>query len=1354
MTALQRFAFSLAENLALTLLTDLSPPICSQKNLKRELKKSLRERSSLEATGESGKSAYHRRSLAVSGTAPIETMRTASSEARMSLQDFGNQAQFLQDYQTDNNEPMTTGSLPSDMLILNNSQLIQRQPYNLSSFDEIVKLLPADLEFIDQQPESSLEPYLAAALSQQFALSPIQNYSQPTMKPSGENKTTKSPKTLHSYMRRLASIYYPVQQQLASMLASQSPTSNGNTGSTGNHPGQMANPALAGSQSAASQAFPQMTSSGVDQSASQGGSGSFSLSSLVPKSKIDLSKSTISKKLNKLRFKSGRKYELQQAKPSQPPTPANEFNYDIFNNQLAQLEKQQKQLQSLEMAASWPPQQQQQQQGDSFNYLPMMTVPSEEQQAIDSMNNPQATQILLSNIQQQQQQPVYNSHLQMHQPQLGGLKQQLPTNSYQQQRYPPPRQPLRYSEIPLGPPNNLGQQPYVIDYLSMMFNRTAESPASSRTPPSSKQQQDSAWPSMNQASYQYTGQASTRQQPQPQSPQQAPNNRPYVQQKQQQYQQPAIYITRLPQPLSYPLFEAIKSQQQQQQQNQDPRLWANSVARYPNIAPYGSNQKLLAEAQTQPMNSYPTTTADYSAVNQMSTMPSLALTTHDTLENGGYSLSVGSQNLANQPEVESLSGSGSGSHYDFRQRPTKAEQSSQMTVDNMSGSGSSLKSDPSRFQQSPELDHMLAIERFSKQSSERRLPSIVHPVTGEHVHVPVAQLSDLDNVNNQQRNNQLEAGNFSNQALPRRFSALLIDKHLVASSSEPTPVQANEFLEVDQTTRAGDLRRINISDTNNPMHQQPTTTRIVLISSEGDPSKMHQRVGSSFANLTSNQQQPPNNNQQLISQSTTESVTPVLVKPNNFDYYREQASVSSSPPSTSPTTTTTTATISAASEGPLTPSFGPPTVGSNVYGGNDDGSNKLADDDLVYKSTLVEPITSTLMHTPSLWHQPSKSHQVNQFNFDTNPFTPIELTNPLYYATNPQQFAASNLLASRLRPPFIESMLSQHESPFRPEPPVQVASYLAQHLTSHSPMFISSERSVASSQPMALSVSIPAASGSSPDGRQQQQQQQTTQSSNQNSNRTNDLIILKPAVLAKQSPQTYLLKPEYLTNQFKLVGGDGSSSLANSADLYYTNEIGDSAARRLAGHQFDRLSSLSSPPSTSIALDPMQAANTMASYARHGLVNESQSGEPLGANSKLSSKSDGQNQSTQQMKSPSRDSSNTTTIVVEATSGTGNADKLAQHRQTTYLPSKPIPFSFETSSSLSSSNPEGLRLNPGGDSSTMNRDNNTDNAILSHVMSLISSNAIPTPPLIPVASYSSADYFLPTSDRFHRSLRG
>lgn len=308
-------------------------------------------------------------------------------------------------------------TIPSDMLIMNASQLMQKQPVNLSTLEQILKFAPNDLEFMDNGNNAEYQQTLATLASQfagfQNAGKPVQmqhmagNSPESTVGPNQRQQVKVAPNvkptkgSLNSYMKRLASIYYPVQQQLASILSTGSATTNGaqanlqpptsgapsatttssSSSSEASHfhptpvPLHLASNALQSSQMRTQQQ-PQhdpIPSAPSEQSSS------FSLSSLVPKPKIDLSKSNISKKLNKLRIKSGRKYEPTGASSvgqnQKPPTPTNEFNYDIFNNQLAQLEKQQRQLQSLESMAGqiWP-----QPTSESLNYLPLLSNPQDD----------------------------------------------------------------------------------------------------------------------------------------------------------------------------------------------------------------------------------------------------------------------------------------------------------------------------------------------------------------------------------------------------------------------------------------------------------------------------------------------------------------------------------------------------------------------------------------------------------------------------------------------------------------------------------------------------------------------------------------------------------------------------------------------------------------------------------------------------------------------------------------------------------------------------------------------------------------------------------------------------------------
>jgi len=1217
-----------------------------------------------------------------------DPLKAAHSEPRISFES-GQGAFPLADFGDDPSASFTTelSTYPNDALLLNNSHLLHRPPPNITSLDQILKLSPADLEFIDNQSESPLEAYFQAPFAS-IPL-PLHNFSTSNVheQQRANNRTSKQPKTLQAYMRRLASIYYPVQQQLASMLASQSlPLPLQLKGQT-----------------------QQPSGSNQIQSASSDQSSSFSLASLVPKPKIDLSKSTITKKLNKLRFKSGRKYEPAQGKPNQPPTPANEFNYDIFNNQLAQLEQQQKQFQSLEMA-NWPLQQ----ASELLNYLPMVSTPQaiDDQQAIDSINL--QSQMFLNNALGSQQ--SYANSFQSKQPIVANTYQQAtktkPHIQQQQQQQPASffKQPIRYSETPLGPPNHLGNQPYVIDYLSMMFNRSTDS-----TPPNQmnqeygNNQQKPLW--LSAANSQGSGDQRSKQ------------------------QQPSVYITRLPQQHGFPIYpdpqqrppqnshhyQQIQYQPQQQRPQQQPQIqqhdgmvWSNEPgggsARYPSIQPYGGGSQLryLSKGEHSGYGE------GESGSNQMSTMPSVSLTIHNTQE-GASSYPTSSASPAG--EMESLSGSGSGSYYDFRQQPV-TQTSNQITK-------SSEQQDSFREQPANgDTDHMLAIERFSKQSSERRAPSIVHPVTGEQVNL--ADKNTLVSFNDEQHNAARAAGSNASGsgAQPRRYSAMLIDKHLIAPDG-PSHFLSQETMESDQTMQhVDDLQRINAS-----VSGLQGFSNFVLVSA--DPNKI-QRTGVS-ANASQIQQQSgdtscvrsdPGTKIGCQRHTTTESVPQVLVKPSIYDSYHDQTI------STTPTS------------GPLTPSLGPPI--SPPLNSIPRGNNNVNDVKQVagFSSSLVEPASSNFIYTPSLNFNPysngNSNNFVNRFNLDSSPFTPIEMATSPFYASQQQQISASDLLASRLRPsPLIESMIVQHQSPSRPEPPVQVASYLAQQLISHNPMYVTSEKSVASTRPVALSVSLSASSGN-------QEQTRGEQNITSNLPSTNDLIILKPAILTKQTPQTYLLKPEYMTNQFKQI--DADSSAENDV---YSSGSADKPTRRLAGHQFDRLSSLSSPPSTSIALDPMLASNTITTFVKQTNNNATSTDlhtKPTNSHTATS----GQPSQPESASQPKSTTASNYSSKTESSIG-GSVENLAQHRQS-YIPTKPIPLNLEPP--LGSS-PEGVRVNAASDgSNTLYRDNNTDNAILSHVMSLISSNAIPTPPLIPVASYSSADYFLPSSDRVLRSIRG
>ena len=1098
-------------------------------------------------------------------------------------------------------------AITSDMLILNNSQLDQPQAFNLSTIEQILKLSPSDLEILD---ESQLDMLNAVALNSVQVPSgpmpsslPLQNFANPkaTSNSNNNNKTSKVvPKSLHSYMRRLASIYYPVQQQLSAMLSTPSTTTTIPPGVKSSPQQQLANHLLA---SQLQQAEP----------STSGSSSSFSLANLVPKPKIDLSKASLSKKFNKFRLKSGRKLEPQQASasshgPSQqrPPTPANEFNYDIFNNQLAQLEKQQRQLQSLESiaaATSWPPVRgatggpliSPPPSSESLNYLPFMSSSNLDDTAaiFASMSESSGPQMDAQQLHPMEQQQVFQS-------------QQAPI-MFEADRI---RLAPRPHTTHLGPPTHLSQQPQVTDYLTMgSANRTAV-----ERPP----RPTGGWSSAEGD------------------------------------QQQAVFITRLPQGH----FGSQQIHNFPGGPQRPGRLEQQVAARYPNIQPYAPPppdrqrphisylDSTDYSAQARPQPAHP---LQQPAGGQLSSMPSLALSIHES-QDSYQQQQQQPQQLARPVEAaESLSGSGSGSHYAFRQQPKEADAGS--TGD--------------------QLDHMLAIERFSKQSSERRPPSVVHPLTGEQVHEIYEQEPQV----------VVEIKQVANQTAPKRFSSMLVDQQPVGQQQNP-----NEVLETEQSVQAADLRRLNASEQSTQPASQPLPA----------------------------------------APTTTQSVPQVLLRPVSLiDFF------ASDPPATTATTPLMFSPSPPAASytlGPLQPSSASPNQSTNRN-----------EPELVFKSTLVEPLTSTLVPAGQQAQTTSGPEAANNFppsslHFDSSPFTPIEVySNPaLYFGTRSQQqqVAAASLIAARLRPPpLIESMLSQYQAPFRPEPPVQVASYLAQQLTGHNPLPVASERSAVVNQQVETSAS--SALSSTAQSQQQNRQQQSTSPNSPQNNQTSgkaDLIILKPALITNQTPQTFMLKPEYLTtSQFRPTSGLDNSL---GPDLYYNSaldqsKLAEAPARRLAGYQFERLSSLSSPPSTSIALDPMQASSSLNTAVLGRLIHEVDlTASPSNGDHNRNSTS------TSSRLSPSASSNSTAT-----TTALGSQ----QHRHGTKLIHQNV-------------QDRGLRQN--GDSDGLRRDNNTDNAILSHVMSLISSNAIPTPPLIPVSSYSNADYFLPISDhRTQRSIR-
>lgn len=1127
-----------------------------------------RDLSSTQGAGQDGaklvRSTYDRRSLK-----DQSDLMMKSSEPRMIFEqpiEFADEPSASSNYMNNNYPDMfaTGQQLPSDMIILNNSQLLNN---NLSgvSFDDLMKLSPADLEFIDQQ---SLVPELQQAAFGSYKQQspqatttfhhaipiPLQNNLQQTRLASiksNKTSTAKTPKTLHSYMRRLAAMYYPVQKQLTSIL-----------------PGQ--NVAKVNSQGQQQQVLqPEVTAAATSNTNHH-----FSLANLVPISKIDLSKSTITKKLNKFRFKSGRKYE---PKLSHPPTPANEFNYDIFNNQLAQLKKHQKEFEAVHSMISNEPQTS---SSNSFDYLPMvMNDNSEGQQLVDSMNY-QASHQVLNNMINQHMKATNNF---MHQ-NTGSPIRLMPPQPPQQQLIRPP---LRFNEVALGPPNQLGEQPYLVEYSSMNSNLTKEPPRilnQNRPPPP---------PSM-------------------------PND-----------EQHSVFITRLPQ--GYQYFPS-------RQPERPAAVWPPN--KFAGARPYPTNNQQHLHQRGQILES-PSAVSyrEHGAnSNQMSSLPSITLSIHDNNDNINHQAEPQAQQqegIQNVHHEDSLSLSGSGAYYDFRQQPTIKEQ---QQVDS---------------QDQGQQDHMLAIERFSKQSSERRPPSIVHPITGE----------PLNAYNNE-------------TSLPgaKRYSSLLIDKNIVAPS-ENSISQHSELMDVDQSIQLNDLQRLQQS--NDTISKQYKTMKNFI-------NGTHQVMCGSEAGCRG---------ESAASQpTTTESIPANLVKPSQLDV-SHQMGFNSLP-----------AMTTQSSIGPLTPSLGPPIMAPSTT-----SSSLIDDENYMAKSTLLEH------QAPYQQNNLLHLHQLNKINFDPTPFTPIELIQANELLDSRQMFRAPSL---------IESMISQQQSPFRPEPPVQVASYLAQQL------------SAVAQNPPSYSQTSEKSTSLMQDNKNQAQLKEPVQQASQNSSKptASDLIILKPAIAFKQNPQTYVLKPEFLTNQFKLMG---DSSIASGQDQAYNQPMGGNSHSNdpsnrppVGGHLFDRLSSLSSPPSTSIALmqmmqqqqDPMQASNTNLQIQKELSIQASNS---------------------------------------SATNSSANSSVVSdpnKHRKFS------LPLAGPKVAAELAEQAETIRVAPGGDNINnfnLYKDNQTDNAILSHVMSLISSNAIPTPPIIPSSSYSSVDYFMPigsTSDSrpkiYQRSLRG
>lgn len=1228
------------------------------------------------------------------------------------------------------------------MMLANSSAPIGPQMNLSSSLDQLLKLSPADLEIIETQVNNdasdslTLEPFIwnqspsiplhtfappdspppqattatsVASFAQAEAdfLLALRNMNltqqQQAIRPQAASNS-KTPKTLQAYMRRLASMYYPVQQQLASMLVTQGanvqqqpPQSSIQTQNQ-----QQQQQSLLQLQS--QQSTPQ-----AQQPTSSETSSSFSLASLVPKSKIDLSKTGISKKWNKLRFKSGRKYEPTASASqlsSKPPTPANEFNYDIFNNQLAQLEQQQKQFQALEMA-SWPspsvqqPLAQTSVSAESYNYLPLMA------------NEGSQDSLSLQLLQQQQQQRAPMNYVgasavpqahQVYTPPNSLSAQQVSSNfNRQQPSYTNARLPMRFAETLLGSPAHHNQLPYTADYLSASKPNQTTSSASQPI--------------------QY--------QKQPQS-QQVLYSAPAHAHQSKNAQQQAVFITRLPQSVNY-----------QQTNNYQPNLAAQ---RHPDRtwSQVSSSGHYLAPSQSYSKSYTTDTSTDQPASGQMSTMPSVSLSTHSTSDHNALGYAHNIYEPTQRPtstEDESMSGSGSGSHYHFRQQPTQLA-----TADSQR-----------QGQQTDPADHMIAIERYSKQPTERQQISI-HPVTGEFVlHSLSSDPVESATSNPQPQrtitpSRELESRNISNAD---RYSAILVDKNLINPSSHPSttsnPVELLELAHSMQIT-GGDLQRLNAS--NMPKGHMDTSAGIVF--SDSEYVDKVQRTGA-FSSNVSHQESPTS--AALGSQIPSTTMSPLifglssqpsLVKPIQFNQNGFPG---------------------------LKPTISMKTHSSSTY---PRGKEQV---EQTYRSTLVDytttPFTLTSSSTPNLYP--------GQMSFDPNPFTPIEITaNP--YSRQQEQFQAS---MPRLRPPaLIESMLSQHQNPFRPEPPVQVASYLAQQLGSHNTL------TVASSQPTPVSVTYPSTGtpnlGSKPSDTlaSLRLSMPRLHTNERHPGSSSDLIILKPSISAKQTSQTYLLKPEYLTNQYRFIGtnslNDRDQALPGS---FYSEEFNDGASSpatiRVAGHQFDRLSSLSSPPSSSMALDPMHTSNSFATTFINHMDSSTLDGKSINNRQQATSITPtappltSTTTTTTTTTSPPTLTNKQPPIVVVVDSQEPQAqlksnstmrddqrvdgfrqdnypsyNKLTQHRQSIIPSSKPIPLTFETNSLAGSSIlADGLRLNPGGENvNTPTRDNSTDNAILSHVMSLISSNV--APPSIPVSSYSSADYFLPISDRKHRSIRG
>lgn len=199
-----------------------------------------------------------------------------------------------------------------------------------TSFDDILALSQTNLESFLENPgtkssDSKNGPVDESLLMQQMANSNQVN--QLMMMDQSQSqmnlpKLTNGPaQGLHSYVAKLAQLYYPMPH-LSSALASLLNTSPSNT-----VPHQQQHQQQ---QSALTNLKPSTNTMAA---------ASFSLSQLVPRPKIDLISPVL--KIPRLRLKSSRKYESMN-KPSQPPTPATEFNYNIFNNHIANLNNQQK----------------------------------------------------------------------------------------------------------------------------------------------------------------------------------------------------------------------------------------------------------------------------------------------------------------------------------------------------------------------------------------------------------------------------------------------------------------------------------------------------------------------------------------------------------------------------------------------------------------------------------------------------------------------------------------------------------------------------------------------------------------------------------------------------------------------------------------------------------------------------------------------------------------------------------------------------------------------------------------------------------------------------------------------------